>query len=89
MTSLERSFGVSAPIASVGTIATNTTSANTKLDTLHTMVADTYVKLGFRYRAHPKKVEWYVNGVRPGGTIAPAMITAAELAAAAAEGGDA
>jgi hypothetical protein len=46
------------------------------------MVADTYVKLGFRYRAHPKTVEWYVNGARPGGNISPALLTAAEVAAA-------
>lgn len=57
-------------------------STKTKLDSLHTMVADTYVKLGFRYRAHPKTVEYYVNGVMPGGTIAPARLTAAELDAA-------
>lgn len=57
-------------------------STKTKLDTLHTMVAATYVKLGFRYRAHPKTLEFYVNGVRPGGNIAPAMLTAAEIAAA-------
>lgn len=54
----------------------------TKLDSLHTMVAATYVKLGFRYRAHPKKVEWYVNGVRPGGNLTPAMLTASEIDAA-------
>ena len=57
-------------------------STKTKLDSLHTMVADTYVKLGFRYRAHPKTVEFYVNGVRPGGLITPAMLTAAEVGAA-------
>jgi len=57
-------------------------STKTKLDSLHTMVAATYVKLGFRYRAYPKKLEFYVNGVRPGGNIAPAMVTTAELAAA-------
>jgi hypothetical protein len=57
-------------------------STKTKLDTLHTLVADTYVKLGFRYRAYPKKVEWYVNGVRPGGNLAPAMINATEISAA-------
>ena len=57
-------------------------STKTKLDSLHTLVADTYVKLGFRYRAHPKTVEYYVNGVRPGGNLAPAMLTAAEIAAA-------
>lgn len=57
-------------------------ATKTKLDSLHTMVAATYVKLGFRYRAHPKKLEFYVDGSRPGGTIAPAMLTTAELDAA-------
>ncbi len=57
-------------------------STKTKLDTLHTMVADTYVKLGFRYRAYPKTVEFYVNGVMPGGNITPARLTATEVAAA-------
>ena len=57
-------------------------STKTKLNALHTMVADTYVKLGFRYRAHPKTVEWYVNGVLPGGTIAPARLTTSEVEAA-------
>jgi len=57
-------------------------STKTKLLSLHTMVAGTYVRLGFRYRAYPKKVEWYVNGVRPGGLTAPAQITATEIAAA-------
>jgi hypothetical protein len=57
-------------------------ATKTKLDTLHTAVAATYVKLGFRYRAHPKTVEFYVNGVMPGGTIAPARLTASEIDAA-------
>ena len=57
-------------------------STKTKLDSLHTMVADTYVKLGFRYRAHPKTVEWYVNNALPGGTITPARLTASEIDAA-------
>lgn len=57
-------------------------STKTKLDTLHTMVASTYVKLGFRYRANPQTVEWYVNNRRPGGTITPARLTATEIAAA-------
>ena len=57
-------------------------STKTKMDTLHTMVAATYVKLGFRYRANPQTLEWYVNGRRPGGTITPARLTATELAAA-------
>ena len=54
----------------------------TKLNALHTAVAAAYVKVGFRYRAHPKKVEFYVNGTRPGGNITPAMLTAAEVDAA-------
>lgn len=57
-------------------------ATKTKLDSLHTMVADTYVKLGFRYRAHPKTVEWYVNNRMPGGTITPARLTATEIDAA-------
>lgn len=57
-------------------------STKTKLDSLHTMVAATYVKLGFRYRAHPKTVEFYVNNRMPGGTITPARLTAAEIDAA-------
>lgn len=39
-------------------------SQNTDLDTVHTLVAATYVKLGFRFRAtRPRKLEWYVDGV--------------------------
>jgi len=37
-------------------------AVNTDLNALHTLVADTFVKLGIRYQAHPKKLEWYVNG---------------------------
>ncbi len=57
-------------------------STKTKLLSLSTMVASTYVKLGFRYRAYPKKLEFYVDGVRPGGLTAPAMLTATEIGAA-------
>ncbi len=57
-------------------------STKTKLLSLATLVATTYVKLGFRYRAYPKKLEFYVNGVRPGGLTAPAMLTATEIGAA-------
>lgn len=57
-------------------------ATKTKLDSLHTMVADTYVKMGFRYRAHPKTLEWYVNNSLPGGHIAPAKLTATEIDAA-------
>lgn len=57
-------------------------ATKTKLNALHTAVATTYVKLGFRYHSHPKSLEWYVNGNRPGGNIAPAMLTASEIDAA-------
>lgn len=57
-------------------------ATKTKLDSLHTAVAATYVKLGFRYRAHPKTVEFYVNGTMPGGNISPARLTATEIDAA-------
>lgn len=39
-------------------------AVNTALDTVHTLVAATWVKLGFRFRAtRPRSLEWYVNGV--------------------------
>lgn len=57
-------------------------ATKTKLNALATFVATTYVKLGFRYRAHPKKVEWYVDNVLPGGLIAPARLLASEIDAA-------
>jgi hypothetical protein len=57
-------------------------ATKTKLNALATLVATTYVKLGFRYRAHPKTVEWYVNNALPGGNITPARLTAAEVDAA-------
>ena len=57
-------------------------ATKTKLNALHTLVAATYVKLGFRYRAHPKKVEFYVDGVMPGGNLTPARLTTAEIDAA-------
>ncbi len=57
-------------------------ATKTKRNALHTAVADTYFKIGFRYRAHPKTVEFYVNGAMPGGNITPARLTTAEIAAA-------
>ncbi len=57
-------------------------ATKTKLNALHTAVAATYVKLGFRYRAHPRTVEFYVNGSVPGGNISPAKLTATEIDAA-------
>lgn len=38
-------------------------SQNTDLDTVHTLEADTWVKLGFRYsNTSPRKLEWFVDG---------------------------
>lgn len=56
----------------------------TKLNALHTFTASatTYAKLGIKYRAHPKKLEFYVNGALPGAGATPARLTAAELDAA-------
>lgn len=57
-------------------------ATKTKLNALATMVADTYVKLGFRYRAMPKTVEWFVNGSLAGTSSAPARLTSSEVDAA-------
>jgi hypothetical protein len=53
-------------------------ATKTKLNALATVTAGTYVKLGMRYRAHPKMLEWYVDGAALN-TIAPARLTASEL----------
>ena len=38
-------------------------AVDTDLDTIHTMVAATWVKLGFRFRAgRPRLLEWFVDG---------------------------
>ena len=53
-------------------------STKTKLDTLHTMVADTYVKLGFRYTHSPRTLDWFVDGVKdPDATLTQAELDAA------------
>ena len=57
-------------------------ATKTKLDSLHTAVADTFVKVGFRYHAHPKKVEFFVDNSMPGGNVTPARLTTMELDAA-------
>lgn len=57
-------------------------STKTKLDTLHSAVANTYVKLGFRYRSNPRSLEFYVNGNLAGTASAPARLTASEVDAA-------
>jgi hypothetical protein len=39
-------------------------SQDTDLDTVHTLVAATWVKLGFKFRAtRPRLLEWFVDGV--------------------------
>lgn len=39
-------------------------AVDTDLDTVHTLVADTWVKLGFRFEpTRPRKLVWYVDGV--------------------------
>ena len=57
-------------------------STKTKLDALLTAVANTYYRVGFRYNAHPKTVEWWVEETLPGGLSAPARLTAGEIDAA-------
>ena len=57
-------------------------ATKTKLNALSTLAAATYVKVGFRYRAYPKKLEFYVDNALPGGLITPARLTASELDAA-------
>lgn len=57
-------------------------ATKTKLNALATLEANTYVKLGFRYKAVPKTVEFFVNGVLAGTGAVPARLTAAEIDAA-------
>lgn len=57
-------------------------ATKTKLNALHTLAPATYVKLGFRYHAHPRSLEFFVNGNVPGGNIAPARLNSSELDAA-------
>lgn len=53
-------------------------ATKTKLNAVHTMVASTFVKLGFRYQAHPRRLEFYVNGelANPGSSSEPSLTTA-------------
>ena len=59
-------------------------ATKTKLNALATFTASvtTYIKLGFRFKATQRMLEFYVNGVVPGGNQAPARLTASELDAA-------
>jgi hypothetical protein len=58
-------------------------ATKTKLNALATFTASetTYIKLGMRYRAHPKTLEWYVNGAALGNVVRSSL-TASELDAA-------
>lgn len=58
-------------------------AVNTALNAIHTLVADEWVKLGFRYYANPKKLVFFVNGIPAIGTGGPAVLGAAALDAAA------
>jgi hypothetical protein len=59
--------------------ATQSSATKTKLG-VGNVAANQYVKLGFRYRAVPRMVEFYVNNQLAGSAAAPAKLTAAELA---------
>lgn len=40
-------------------------AVDTDLDTVHTLVTDTWVKLGYRFYANrPRKLEWFVDGAK-------------------------
>ena len=51
----------------VGGQTAGTSVTNTGLAALHTLVADTYVKLGFRYNASTGTLHFFVNGVEDTG----------------------
>jgi hypothetical protein len=59
-------------------------ATKTKLNAVAKFTASgtTYKKLGFRYRAVPKSLEWYVDGNLAGTSSAPARLTASEIDAA-------
>lgn len=51
----------------------------TKLGNVVTMAPNVYTKLGFRYRAHPQMVEFFVNGRLAGSASVPARLTSSEI----------
>ena len=75
------SSGVSAVYRASGQAVQNG-STNTRLLNVATLTVNGYVKLGFRYRAAPQTVEWFVNGVLAGSSSAPARLTASQVRAA-------
>jgi hypothetical protein len=54
-------------------------STNTRLLNLATLTVNGFVKLGFRYRASPQTVEWFVNGSLAGTSSAPARLTTSQI----------
>lgn len=52
-------------------------AVNTNLDTIHTLVAATWVKLGFRYNHHPRRLAWFVDGVEVASITKTALDAAA------------
>lgn len=53
-------------------------AVDTDLDTVETLVADTWVKLGFNFRAtKPRRMEWFVNGVKEAEILEGAVAAAA------------
>jgi hypothetical protein len=50
-------------------------AVKTKLDSIGTLAASTYIKLGFKYCPSPKSLTWFVDGVEK------CSLTAAEMAA--------
>jgi hypothetical protein len=73
------SSGVSGAYRAVGQAVQNG-STNTRLLNLATLTVNGFVKLGFRYRAAPQTVEWFVNGVLAGSAAAPARLTSSQVA---------
>ena len=73
--------GVSAAYRAAGQAVQNG-STNTRLLNVATLTVNTFVKLGFRYRAAPQTVEWFVNGNLAGTSAAPARLTSSQITTA-------
>jgi hypothetical protein len=72
------SSGVSGAYRAAGQAVQNG-STNTRLLNLATLTVSGFVKLGFRYRAAPQTVEWFVNGNLAGTSAAPARLTSSQI----------
>lgn len=53
-------------------------AVTTKLDTIGTLAASVYIKLGMRYTHHPRKLEWFVDG-EPEASLTKTEIEAANF----------